>query len=54
MLQEVTQIKNSLKSKACNPYSLKGLKYTSKTILTLIFKKTNNMELALKAKGFSE
>ncbi len=54
IIQELNQIKNSLQSKACKIYSIKGLKYTSKIILTSIFKRTNDMELALKAKGFSE
>ena len=54
IIQELNQIRNSLQSKACKIYSIKGLKYTSKIVLTSIFKKTNDMELALKAKGFSE
>lgn len=54
ILQELTQIRNSLASKACKISSIQGLKCTSKIILTSIFKKTNDMELALKAKGFSE
>lgn len=54
IIQELTQIKSSLQSKACKIHSLKGLQYTSKIALTSIFKKTNDMELALKSKGFSE
>lgn len=54
IIDEINEIKYSLRSKACKTYSFSGIKYISKLLLISIFKRTHNMELALKAKGFSE
>ncbi len=53
-IQNLREIKYALYSKACKPYSISGIKYTLKILLISIFKKTSEMELSLKSKGFSE
>lgn len=53
LIRDLNEIKNTLKSKSCINLFEKNT-YTFKILLTSIFKKTNDLELALKAKGFSE
>lgn len=53
LIRDLSEIKYALKAKGCTDF-FTNIKYTFKIILTSIFKKTNNLELTLKAKGFSE
>ena len=53
-LKEIKDIQNSLISKGIKKYSISNIKYLSKLILISLFKKTNDFELSLKAKGVTE
>lgn len=53
-LREIKDIQNALISKGIKRYSISNIKYSSKLILISLFKKTNDLELSLKAKGVTE
>ena len=53
-LKEIKVINHSLLSKGVKNFSISNIKYTAKLILISIFKKTNELEFALKSKGFLE
>lgn len=53
-IKEIDEIHISLLSKTQKKFSINYIKYLSKLLLISTFKKTNELELALKAKGFYE
>ncbi len=53
LIRDFNETRNALKAKSCTSF-LSSIKYTFKILLTSIFKRTNDLEIALKAKGFSE
>lgn len=53
-IRDIEQTLFSMQNKGLNKYSLKSLKYTSKILLFSLFKKTNEIELTLKAKNYIE
>lgn len=53
-IKELDEMHISLLSKTTNKFSANYIKYISKLLLTSTFKKTNDLELALKSKGYYE